>query len=215
MTVDPIGLEVGPHVGSPEQDLAIPLELIRQHCAVDGSDLDELLTLYAQAALEWAEGSTHRAILARPHRWFLRDFPRGRDQSIRLPRGRTHAVAGISYVVNGAAVTLRGPTSDEPGSDYQEELRDDSGGVLLPARGHSWPACDYAAVVPVTIEFTAGWPVTDVPADIRHAMLFAIADMLELRGTSDTTALGAVASVGRTLETRETLVSGWRLARLY
>lgn len=215
VTVEPIGLEVGAPVGSPEPDLPLSLDLVRQHCAVDGSDLDELLTLYARAALEWAEGSTHRAILARPHRWFLRDFPRGRDQSIRLPRGRTHAVAGVSYVVNGAAVTLRGPTSDTPGADYQEELRDDSGGLLLPPRGHSWPSCDIDAVVPVTIEFTAGWLLAEVPADVQHAILFAIADMLELRGTSDTTSLAAAASAGRTLDTRETLLSAWRLTRLY
>jgi hypothetical protein len=42
-----------------------------------------------------------------------------------------------------------------------------------------------------------------------HALMFAVADALELRGTSDLTV------AGRNFETRETLISGWSLSRWY
>lgn len=211
LAVDPIALEIDPPAGSPEPDPPISLDLARQHCAADeGNELDDLLELYIQAAVSWAEGAMHRAILARTHRWILRGFPRTVDQTIRLPRGRTQAIESIAYTSNGVVSTLTGPTSSTPGTGYQEDLRGDSGGRLMPLRGETWPSVDCDVVSPVVITFTAGWTVADdVPADIKHAMLFAVSDALELRGTAD------LVTAGRNFETRELLISGWRLPRMY
>lgn len=203
--LSPKRLDVAPLDGSP---LPVDLGLIKQHCAVDGMDFDALLTSYLLAAIAWAEGATHRTIFARSHSWVLCEFPTTAKQEIRLPRGKTRSVDSIECVVNGATLTFRGPSSNPVGSDYQEDLRSDEGGVLMPVRSGVWPAVDFDAPAPVVVNFMAGWVAGEVPSDIIHALLFAVSDAFENRGTADMT-------LGRNFETRETLISSYRLVRWY
>lgn len=207
MTLHPLRLEVAPLASSP---LPVDLDLIKTHCAIDGSNFDALLTTYLFAAIAWAEGATHRTIFARSHRWVLRDFPRWPyPHSIRLPRGKTLSVEGIDYVQNGQTLTLTGPSSGSPaGTDYREDLSGDDGGVIAPMSGGLWPSVDCDAPAPVVIRFTAGWQAGQVPSDIFHALLFAVSDAFEMRGEADMT-------MGRDFQTRETLISSYRLARFY
>jgi hypothetical protein len=62
---------------------------------------------------------------------------------------------------------------------------------------------------PVTIHFTAGWPTAQVPQDIIHAILFAVSDSLELRGSAD------IGRAGSAFDAREALISAYRLTRWY
>jgi uncharacterized phiE125 gp8 family phage protein len=206
MTLCPILLDVSTLDASP---LPLSLTLAKQHLAEDSTDNDELIETYILAAIKWAEGQMRRTIYSRSHSWTLKDFPRGPDQTIRLPRGKTQSVESIAYVSGGSTVTLTGPSSGSPaGTDYQEDLRGDDGGILLPLSGASWPSTDIDAIAPVTVTFTAGYLAAEVPQDIIHALLFAISDAFENRGTADM-------SAGRNFDTRQALISPYRLHRWY
>lgn len=206
MTLCPILLDVSTLDASP---LPLSLTLAKQHLAEDSTDNDELIETYILAAIKWAEGQMRRTIYSRSHSWTLKDFPRDRDQTIRLPRGNTRSVESVAYVSGGSTVTLTGPSSGSPaGTDYQEDLRGDDGGILLPPRGASWPSTDIDAIAPVTITFTAGYLAAEVPQDIIHALLFAVSDAFENRGTADM-------SAGRNFDTRQALISPYRLHRWY
>jgi uncharacterized phiE125 gp8 family phage protein len=178
-------------------------------------DDDKLLQVYIGAAVSWAEGATHRTIFQRSHRWVLRDFPDCRYSDIRLPRGKASSVSGITYVAGGQTVTLRGPSAGSPASaDYQEDLTSDSGGVLMPPQGGTWPSVDYDAVAPVVVTFTAGWPPAAVPSELQHAILFAVEDMYDMRGQNDFDP-SMVTAAGPKFSARESLISSYRLTRWY
>jgi len=211
---------------APQTTSFLDQSVLRTHLAVDGSALDLAIELYEQAAIDWAEDYMHRSIMAREHRWVLADFPRGYHRSsahsmraITLPRGKTVRVNYIQYMLGGQYLTLFGPSaSGSPPSDhqYQEDLHGDGGGTIMPLRNRDWPAVDYDAVSPVVISFRAGWETpAEVPAAIRHAVMFAIDDMLEVRGVKDLADLQGLAGQGKTLEFRESLLGNYRLIRIY
>jgi len=202
MLLNPLALGVSTLDASP---FPLSLSLVKDHLAEDTSDNDALIETLMRAAILWAEGSMRRTIYARSHAWTLANFPRG---AIRLPRGKTQSVESVAYSSGGQTATLTGPSSVPAGTDYQEDFTGDDGGVLMPPRGSGWPSADCDVPAPVTITFTAGWQAEDVPADIIHGLLFAISDGFENRGTADM-------SAGRNCETREALISPYRLHRWY
>lgn len=204
--IEPLQLDIDPLASSP---LPVDLDLIKTHAAIDGTDFDTLLPVYLFAAIDWAENAMHRTIFARPHRWILWDFPHADFKGIRLPRGKAQSVEKIEYVAGGQTVTLTGPSSDTPGTDYREDLRNDAGGLVMPLAGQSWPSVDYDTPAPVTIHFTAGWQADEVPSQIIHALLFAVSDAFENRGSAD------LGSNGANLLAREALISSYRLVRFY
>lgn len=200
-------------IGSPT---LLDAAMLKRHCRVDTADDDDLIDLYLQVAIRWAEAATHRTILQRSHSWVLRDFGTSRYQEIRLPCGKATSVESIEYSLNGATTVLYGPTGDTspPGSDYQEDLRSDSGGVLMPPRASSWPTPDSDVPAPVTINFTAGYLGDDIPSDIKHALMFFVADCYDLRGTPDFNP-SLLDTSGVRFDAREKLISAWRLPRIY
>jgi uncharacterized phiE125 gp8 family phage protein len=206
MTLSPLRLEVSALDDSP---FPLSLSLVKAHCAVDGTDSDALLYSYMRAAIAWAEGSMHRTIYARSHRLVLADFPRDGRYEIRLPMGKTVSVESIVYTLGGIETTLTGPSSTPEGAEFQEDLRDDGGGSIRPNRGESWPSVDWEAISPVVVNFTAGYAAADVPDDIIHALLFAVSDAYDTRGSADLT------GGGNNFATREILISGYRLHRWY
>lgn len=208
----PLRLEIDSlEVGSPE---IIDSALIRKHVRVDFPDDDDLLQKYLLAAVNWCENATHRTIFRRAHRWILAGFECEMPYGMRIPRGKTVSIASIAYSASGSVTTLTGPTSSPVGTGYQEDLRGDDGGLVMPARGSSWPPTDTDVPAPVVVTFTAGWLAADIPADLLHAILFGIADAYDLRGTSDFNP-AALGGAGPRLAVREALVSGYRLARFY
>jgi uncharacterized phiE125 gp8 family phage protein len=200
----PLALDI-----SPITQLPLTMEVVRQHCHIDDDEMapqvDTLLGIYLRAAVYWFEGETHRSIVARTHRWSLAEFPYAGDLVIRLPRGKTQAVTSIVY---GSSV-MTGPSASPPGSDFQQSLLGDDGGILLPASGGIWPTADPLAVAPITITFTAGYTVNEIPEDIKEALLFYCSDAFELRGTSD------LDVAGRNLKTRSSIISPYILSRWY
>lgn len=207
--LSPLRLHVDPVTMSP---LPVDLDLIKEHCSNTGTtDLDDLIDVYLRGAIEWAEGQMKRTIFVRSHTWVLKDFPRDRFQEIRLPRGKTVSVQSIVYSQNGQTVTLTGSSSGSPGgTDYQEDLTGDDGGVLMPNRGSCWPSVDCDVPAPVKITFTAGYDPGEVPGEIVHALLFAVSDAIDIRGTDD-----LLDKSGPTLFHRNALISAYKLDRWY
>lgn len=210
---------------APDKTTFLDQTTLRTHLAVDGTALDVAIELYEQAAINWAEDYMRRSIMAREHRWVLADFPRGHHRtsshsmrSIVLPRGKTIRVNYIQYARGGQNLTLFGPSaSGSPVSeDFQEDLTGDGGGTIMPLRNRDWPSVDYDSVNPVVISFRAGWEdASEVPAAIKHAVMFAIDDMLEVRGVKDLSDLQSLAAAGKTLEFRESLLGNYRVIRVY
>jgi uncharacterized phiE125 gp8 family phage protein len=205
MTLCPISLEVSALDTSP---FPLDIALVKSHLAEDSTDNDTLIESLMRAAIEWAEGSMRRTIYARSHIWVLQDFPTDLYGKIRLPRGKTQSVESVAYSNGGAITTLTGPSSAIPGTGYQEDLRGNDGGFIMPPRSQSWPSVDLDVPAPVAITYTAGWLAAEVPEDIVHGLLFAISDGYENRGVADIT-------VGQNFNTRESLISANRLHRWY
>jgi len=198
----PIALEV-----EESSSLILDQDLLKAHCAVDGDSLDDLLAAYEAAAIAWAEGEMHRTLLARSHSFTVTDFPRFGRQEVLLPNGLCQAITGVQYSSNGNIETL---------SDYRSELGSENGGRLYPPRGTSWPSVDLDAPAPVVFNYTAGWETAAaIPANIKHALMFAVEDMLDVRGVTDLAALMAIAASGRTFDTRSALISRYVINIIY
>jgi len=204
----PLRLDIDPLESSP---LPISLQLLKDHLAIDHSELDELITLNLAAAIAAFEAQTHRTVLRRTHRWALAEFPRTPYQQIRLPRGKTRVVNSGECIVGGSPQTLIGPSgSSPPGDDFQEDLRGEDGGTIMPPRGGAWPSPDRDCPAPVTITFDAGWDATEIPADIIRAIMFWVRTGIDDdRGSVDPAKLEANRA------TFEALVSSYRLSRWY
>lgn len=206
LDIDPLPLDNSPA-------WLIDEALVKAHCRIDSTDEDANLQLYIRSAIEWVETATHRCVISRAHRLILGSFPCEDRAIIRLPRGLCSAVASIRYYNGGALSTLTGPTSSPVGTGYQEDLLSDSGGVLMPVRGSNWPSVDCDVPAPVRIDFTAGYQPDALPPQILSAILLAVSDAFEMRGTPDYAGLN-LADSGKALAAREALISAWRIYRV-
>jgi hypothetical protein len=192
-------------------------ELVLRHAHLDddilGADAS-LLNMYMLSAINWFESETKRSVVARSHRWVLRGFPCDEWQEIRLPRGKTQSVQSIQYVTSGQSFTLTGESASPAGADFQEDIYGTDGGILMPNRANAWPAVDFDTPAPVVLSFIAGWTVSEIPPDAMQALLFAVSDAYEIRGTSD--APGQFLGVaGEFLGFRQGMVAKYALRRVY
>jgi len=206
-TLQPLRLQVEALMPQPQLEATLS-----RHLRVTPDEAEEsLIGVYLRAAILWAEAAMHRTVVERDHEWVLADFPRTSDQAIHLPRGKTQAVKSIQYLSSGDVIELRGPSSGVSVEDvnFYEDLRGDEGGTLVPLAGKVWPTVTPGYPDPVVIAFTAGWSANEIPADILHAILFAVTDAYELRGTGD------LNGGGRNLQAREALIGAHRLERFY
>ena len=168
---------------SPEPALPIDAATLRSHCHALTTD-DTMLEFYQRAAIAGWERYVDKTLIARPHRWVLKDFNRFGRYDITLPRGTTQSISKIEYVTGGATVTLYGPSSDlsPTGEDFQENLLGDSG-VIMPRT--TWPSVDSTSPAGVIIYFTAGYSEGEVPNDIKELLMFIVSTLFEHRGASD------------------------------
>lgn len=167
------------------------LSEIKSYLRVDSTDDDALITSLIAAGREWCETFTRRALISRVVDLVMDSFPgvtaATPNRELFLPLGRATAVASITYTdADGVSQTLTGPTSSPAGTEYQEDLSDPYGGLLVPAYDDDWP--DTRGVLnAVKVRFTAGYGAasTDIPAQLLDAMRFRIASMYEARGEQD------------------------------
>ncbi|MFN4057495.1 MAG: hypothetical protein ACK4HW_04860 [Roseinatronobacter sp.] len=163
---------------SPIPDSALPVDALREHLRLsfgfaDAVTQDALLIQYLRAALAQVEARTGRALYARA---FV----------LRLNRWR-HDYAQpllVAPVSSLTSVTLRDAAGMEtvlPAQSYRLEA--DTSRPRLVAAGMSLPMIPTGggAVIQMTAGFGPDW--TDIPADLRQAVLLLAAQFYEARDT--------------------------------
>lgn len=162
----------------------------RAQLAIDGTDFDTQIETAIGAATGWAEDRTNRRLIAQQWRVSYQGFPCG---PIRLPFGRCLSVAAVRYRdPAGDWHTMTGPSASPAGTDYEEELAGDTGGLLFPNFAtRTWPAPAPGALYTVRVDATFGYvtgtesPAVRIPDAIRQAILCRVTDIFEGRGPED------------------------------
>ena len=166
----------------------ISLELAKLHLRVTGDSEDELIQIYVRSARKWIEERTHRSMLDQTWELSGDAFPRSAPFEIMLPLGRVSKVNNIKYFDEAAVEqTLTGPTSAAPGTDYQEDLNNESGPRIRPTPANDWPSSETDRLAAVTVQFVSGYgpKASDVPAGLVTGLLYRLTDLDEFRGSID------------------------------
>jgi uncharacterized phiE125 gp8 family phage protein len=160
---------------------ALTVQEVKDYLRVDSDAEDTLLGVLIDAATEMAESYLGRFLLTTVIEEFYDFFPvystgvdpfRGDRNIIFLSRGPVQSVAHVKYIDgNGDEQTVTA-------SDYRSDL------ISEPARimpEHGWYGTK-DTVNAVIIRYTCGYTqASDVPANIKMAMLLMIGEMYEKR----------------------------------
>lgn len=172
-----------------DQDFLEPVDLeeAKNHLRVVDPDEDELIITYIQAAREWLEDYTHRALISRQFELTLAEFPIARRPII-LPLGQLRSVERIQYVDQAAATqTLHDTASPMVSGNIQVNSSSNYNGEIVPARDTDWPTTDSDTINAVTVRYTAGYGANrlDVPATLRRAILYMSGNFFDVRDVTD------------------------------
>lgn len=152
----------------------LTLEQAKAHLRVVVSDDDAYIAGLVVAARQMAEGRLNRTLVQRQRVARFSDW----DERMALLKPPVLSVDAIEYADNtGTAGTLDAARYYVPPMDEDEVPR-----VELLA-GESFPLLDTRRMHPVTVRYTAGYPVGQVPAPIIQWMLLCIGTMYENRAT--------------------------------
>lgn len=148
---------------------------IKDHCGVDGADLDAVLAACQRAAVDFIEREC--GIQIGPGEFeFTTDFPPGRE--IILPK---------PPLVSVGVVTFIDPAGDESQLDqweYRVNATTRPGRIIL-RPDYSWPSTEDGGDA-VTIQYTAGWPLGSVPEGLCHAIRLLTGHFVENREATST-----------------------------
>lgn len=157
---------------------ALPISLVevKAFLKLDASDTSEdtLLTMFIEAAVDYAEKYTRRDFINKTY-MTQRDFF---DDIIEIRRSKLQSISFVKYY-NSADVltTVSGSiytTTDEV--DYSH---------TYPALNQAWPAdVNYGRLQPIQIQFVAGYGAayTSVPSLLRTALLQHVVSLYMNRG---------------------------------
>lgn len=169
-------------VSAPAQE-PVGLDEAKQHCRVDVTDDDGLISGYILAARVWAEDYTRRAFMTQTwdytidYAWPTYFMDGIRRHRIYLPKPPLVSVSSITYVdTQGATQTLA--------ADQYLVNTKEINGVIEPAYSVTWPSVREQMSC-ITVRFVCGYGTN--PGDgqmlevIRHAMLLCIGHWYENR----------------------------------
>jgi uncharacterized phiE125 gp8 family phage protein len=158
-----------------------PIELeteAKKHLRVDGADEDAYITQKISVARGQVEGDTERAFLTQTWELRLDRFP-CTERGIELPLPPLKQVNSVKYLdttgvlqtvdpSNYSVITPLGPEADR--------------GRIVPVFGVYWPITQYVPDA-VRVEYIAGYGdnATDVPAELRSAILLRLGELYGLR----------------------------------
>jgi uncharacterized phiE125 gp8 family phage protein len=161
----------------------------KQHCRIDISDDDALVSLLITAARQYAEQLTARSFITQQWRYVLDSFPGPvldnwvpwgvpftlPGNAVLLEKGPVQSVDAITYTdMSGAQQTM-------PGTDYIAEL---SGPLarITPRFGKIWPIT-LPQIGSAAVTFTAGYGANGdaVPVGLKHWMKLRIGALYENR----------------------------------
>ena len=187
-------------VSSGDIQLPVTLEDVKAHLRVTTDDEDALHRQYLDAALEWAEEKTRRAIVSRNYNVMMDGFPR---VCIELPLGKISAIVSVKYIDSDGALQ----TWTASPLPYDTDLATDFRPRLQPKPGQNWPATGvYFNSAQIVV--TAGWAQDDIPHTLKAAILQKVAEIDEVRAPGDER--GATSSLAPT-RTASAMISNWVL----
>lgn len=171
--VDPAALEA-----------VLSLEAIKRHLRLDASDTAEDAYLGELRAAAFDEAQRHCGLSFVAGQTVREDFdgfpdicPRtGRVQPLRLSSGPAVVVTAMTYLDSAGA---------EQAYDFatlREKVQGFHRVALAPAVGSTWPAT-YNEEGAVTVTYTAGFAVADLPPVVSHALKSIVAHWYENRET--------------------------------
>lgn len=155
-------------------DAPVSLDEMKLHLHVDGTDEDDLIQAYIDAAtahLDGYAGITGRALVTQTWR---QDFG-GFGPCLRLPVG---PVASVSEVTYFDASNVQQTLADT----VYTRLTDALGSYLALKSGQNWPST-YARQDAVSATFVAGEAPDQVPAPLKVAIMLIAANWYENRET--------------------------------
>lgn len=140
----------------------VTLSEVKAHCRVEGSDYDDQLTGFVEAATAHLDGRTGvlgRAIVTQTWR---QDFNGFGGSVLRLPLAPVASITSVTYYdTDGAQQTLA--------SSVYELCEDALGPYVALKVGQAWPST-YARRDAVSVTFVAGNDVADVPRPLKQAV---------------------------------------------
>ncbi|MDR1489931.1 MAG: phage head-tail connector protein [Desulfovibrio sp.] len=158
----------------PATILPFDIETLRLHCRLDADDDrdDEVLNLYAWAAIRQAEFTANRVFLSSEWEGKIADFHR--EKEIVIPKSPCTVVKSIIFQ------DVAGTEQALPNSEY----------VFTPSSMHWDGGNPYGSVKPITawpegvgaiITFVAGWDSDKVPHELVEWTLVTVAGHYEKR----------------------------------
>lgn len=150
-------------IAAPSEE-PVTLAEAKDHCRIDGTEFDALLTsIIIPAARTAAEEETGRALCTQTRELVLDSFP----EAFALRGAPIASVVSLKYLdITGAEQTLN-PL------DYLLD-KDNEPGYVVPAYGKGWPDT-YPVPNAVRLRYTCGYDAAAaVPAAIKSWMLLAI-----------------------------------------
>ena len=189
-------------------DAALPVDAFRAHLRL-GSDFttqaveDDLLQSFLRAALAAVEARTGRMLLVRDFSWSL---TRWRD-----PAAQALPVAPVAAVARVALVARDGTETEVAPERYW--LERDAQRPVLRAVGAALPQVPPGGSVQIDLEAGQAVAWTDLPADLRQAVLMLAAHYYEYREDTGLSAGCMPFGVSSLIERYRTVRMGLGLAR--
>jgi uncharacterized phiE125 gp8 family phage protein len=171
-----------------EQPLTVAVVRDTHLRVTNGTIEDDYITRLIRTTTQVAERVTRRALMPQTRELVLSRFPVGAGR-IEVPWPPLIEVVSIDYVdPDGTPQTL---TVSPPQYQVSAPFGPTCGkGVLVPARGETWPSTDVETPDAVTVTFRCGYidggspEQAAPPEDIVHAQLLMIGEMYKQRSES-------------------------------
>lgn len=158
----------------------VSLAEARAQCRIDGTDEDDLLSIYIAAAREAAEHRTNRRFITQTWLQTLDEFPVTSDIKLLVPP--VASVTSVTYV------DPEGTTQTLASTAYVLDANAQPAGWLLPADGTEWPDTDDVInAVQITLVCGYGASGSSVPTALRNWMLMTIGYLYAQREAIDGT----------------------------
>jgi uncharacterized phiE125 gp8 family phage protein len=147
----------------------------KSHLRVTESADDTLIDTLILAARKRAESDLGRALITQTWEMYLDEFPFNYSPGIVPPRAPLQSVTSIKYIDND------GVEQTWSSADYRVDVKSEPGRIT-PEWSESWPT-PRVITNAVTVKYVAGYgdASTDIPQDIRQAMLMLIGHWYENR----------------------------------
>lgn len=165
----------------------VSLAEAKLHLRVDHTSEDTLITALIRAARIYVEEWMRRALITQEWNAYLDCFPR--CNYIQLPMPRLRSATSLSYTDTAGVTTIWTASGDPSSLDLVSGAtvmaHVDTGlepGRIVLAYGQSWPTATLRTSSPIAIHYTAGYgAASDVPENIKHAILLMIAHLYQNR----------------------------------